>query len=45
LRDGYMSIAEKFPGRCRIVDASGTIDEIAASVWRIVAARLEDTVA
>ncbi len=42
LRDGYLAIAEKFPRRCRIVDASGTIDETAASVWRVVAAHIKD---
>lgn len=43
LRDGYLAIAETFPSRCSIINASGSIDQIAASVWLAVAPHLKDT--
>lgn len=43
LRDGYLAVAGTFSGRCSIIDASGTIEQIAASVWQAVEPHLEDT--
>jgi dTMP kinase len=42
LRGGYLAVAAEFPDRCSIIDASGSIDQIAASVWQAVAPHLED---
>ncbi|MGI9515308.1 MAG: dTMP kinase [Anderseniella sp.] len=42
LREGYLVVAKKFSDRCRIIDASGSIEETAAAVWQAVAAYLED---
>lgn len=36
LRDGFLDILRHDPKRCRMVDASGTIEEVAESVWSIV---------
>jgi dTMP kinase len=36
LREGFHKIAAADPGRCRIIDASGSIDETAYAVWREV---------
>jgi len=43
LRDGYLAVAEKFSSRCSLIDASGSIDLIADSIWQVVAPHLEDT--
>ncbi len=40
LRAAYLAIAHDEPGRCVIIDASGTEDEVAALVWRAVTDRL-----
>jgi len=37
LREGFHRIAAADPDRCRIIDASGSIDETADAVWREVA--------
>jgi dTMP kinase len=37
LREGFHKIAAADTGRCRIIDASGSIDETADAVWREVA--------
>jgi dTMP kinase len=42
LRKGYLEIAERFAHRCRIVDAAQSVDEVSASIWQIVSARLEN---
>lgn len=42
LREAYLVVAKKFSDRCRIIDASGSIEETAAAVWQAVAAYLED---
>lgn len=42
LRQGYLDIAGIFSDRCRIVDASGTIEEIAEAVWAYVLPCLEE---
>lgn len=36
LRDGFLDILRRDPKRCRLVDASGSVDEVAESVWSIV---------
>jgi dTMP kinase len=36
LREGFLRIAAAEPTRCRIIDASGAIDETADAVWRQV---------
>jgi dTMP kinase len=41
LRSGFLEIAEREPQRCAIIDATGTVDGVAAQVWDRVAARLE----
>ncbi|MEO1160144.1 MAG: dTMP kinase [Pseudomonadota bacterium] len=43
LRDGYLTVAGTFSGRCSIIDASGSIEQIAALVWQAVAPHLEGT--
>jgi len=42
LREGFLTIAEKFPNRCRVIDASRTIDDVCASIWQIVGPHLEN---
>lgn len=36
LRDGFLDILRRDPGRCRMVDASLSVDEVEQSVWDIV---------
>ena len=36
LRDGFLDILRKDPKRCRLVDASLSIDEVSDSVWDIM---------
>ncbi|WP_108882629.1 dTMP kinase [Anderseniella sp. Alg231-50] len=43
LRDGYLAVAGKFSDRCSIIDASGSVDMVAASVWQAVVPHLGDT--
>lgn len=43
LRNGYLDIARKFSSRCSLIDASGSIDQIASSVWQSIAPHLADT--
>ena len=40
VRDGYLRIARDEPGRVRVVDASGPVDEIADRVWSAVEGRI-----
>jgi dTMP kinase len=40
VRDAFLEIAKRDPGRCAVVDASGGIDEIAARVEQAVKAKL-----
>lgn len=40
VRDGYLSIAEAEPGRVRLVDASGTIEQVQGEVRRILTAEM-----
>jgi len=41
LRRAYLAIAAEEPARCVAVDASGTKEEVAKSIWDAVKARLE----
>ena len=41
LRDAFLAIARDEPGRCALIDAGGTLDEVAAQVWSTVAERLD----
>jgi dTMP kinase len=40
LREAFLAIAEAEPGRCAVVDATGSLDAVAAAVWAAVEARL-----
>ena len=40
LRAGYRALAQEFPERARLVDGSGTPEDVAARLWPLVAARL-----
>lgn len=40
LRRGFLDIAARHPGRCRVIDADGDLDAVAARVWAPVEARL-----
>ncbi len=40
LRQGYLDIARREPGRCVVVDASEPVEAIAERIWQTVAARL-----
>ncbi len=42
VRAGFLEIAKLAPERCVVVDASGTVDEVAASIGRVVDERLKD---
>lgn len=36
LRDGFHAVAEAHPDRCRIIDAQGDPDAVAARVWAVI---------
>ncbi len=40
IREGFLAIAAQEPQRCRIVNASGTIDEVAAKIAALAASHL-----
>lgn len=40
LRRAFVAIAAADPARCRLIDASGEADAVAASIWQVVAATL-----
>lgn len=40
LREGFLDIARREPGRCVVIDAGAPIETIAAAVWAAVAGRL-----
>jgi dTMP kinase len=40
LRDGFLAIAAAEPDRCRVLDAAGDEDSVAAAVWAAVESRL-----
>ena len=39
LRRGFLAIAAAHPERCRLIDATGDVDAVAAAVWAAVAGR------
>ena len=39
LRQGYLALARAFPKRCVVIDATGTVDEIADRIWNTVSER------
>ena len=41
LRDGFLAIARGEPARCAVVDATGTVDEVAARLQAVVRDRLD----
>ena len=41
LRRAFLDIAAAEPGRCAVVDAGGSEDEVAAAIWSAVEARLD----
>lgn len=40
LRDGFLAVAERHRERCVVIEATGTEDEVAERLWRVVEARL-----
>ena len=40
LREGFLAIARAEPGRCALIDATGSIDAVEAAVWGAVEGRL-----
>jgi dTMP kinase len=36
LRDGFLEIAKADPKRCRIIDASQSLEQVSAAVWNVV---------
>ncbi len=41
LRDGFLEIAKREPGRCTVIDASAPKVLVAAAIWKTVCERLE----
>lgn len=41
VREGYLDLARRFPGRIRVVPSEGNADAVHDAVWAAVAARLE----
>ena len=41
LREGYLAIAKNNPARCKVIDASGSVDEVAALIWAVVQEKLD----
>jgi len=41
LRQGFLEIAAAEPGRCVMIDASGTPDEVHQALWRVLSQRLK----
>ena len=39
LREGYLAIVQAEPERCRLIDAGGDPDQVAAAVWSAVRRR------
>ena len=40
LRDAFLAIARAEPGRCALIDAGGSLDEVSEQVWAAVSSRL-----
>jgi dTMP kinase len=41
LRQAFLDIAKRFPERCRVIDASGTEDQVAEAIFAAVARRFD----
>lgn len=41
LRQAFLDIAKRFPERCRVIDASGTEDQVAEAIWAAVQRRFD----
>lgn len=41
LRQSFLDIARRFPERCRVIEASGTEDQVAEAIWTTVSRRFE----
>jgi len=41
LRQAFLDIARRFPERCRVIDASGTEDQVAEAIFAAVARRFD----
>jgi dTMP kinase len=41
MRKAFLDIARRSPDRCRLIDASGSEDEVAAAIWAAVQARFD----
>ncbi len=40
LREAFREIARHHPERCALIDATASVDDVAAAIWRVVEARL-----
>lgn len=40
VREGFLQLAEREPGRCAVIDASGEADLVAGRIWATLAQRL-----
>jgi dTMP kinase len=45
LRDAYLAVAAREPERCIVIDAGGSKDEIAKSIWAVVNRRFDPAMA
>lgn len=45
LRAGFLQIAENQPGRCAVIDAAQSADDLSTEIWRIIEQRLGDKLA
>jgi len=45
LRDAYLAVAAREPERCVVIDATGSKDEIAKSIWAVVNLRFDPAMA
>jgi dTMP kinase len=43
VRDGYLDIARREPSRCVVIDASGSIESIAETIWQVITSRFAVT--
>lgn len=41
LRQAFLDIAEREPGRCALIDATASMDEVAEAIWRKAATRFD----
>ncbi|RZJ84286.1 MAG: dTMP kinase, partial [Brevundimonas sp.] len=40
LRDGFLAVAAMHPERCAVIDATGSVDQVAERIWAVVEGRL-----